>query len=66
MKAIIFAAGVGRQLQAVTKGKPKWLVEIGGLPWIEIDFPEDITRAVSQILPAIDTLENTPSTVPVT
>ena len=40
--------------------------KIGGLPWIEIDFPDDITRAVSQILPVIDTLENTPSTVPVT
>ena len=40
--------------------------KIGGLPWIEIDFPEDITRAASQILPAIETLENTPSTVPVT
>ena len=30
MKAIIFAAGVGRRLQAVTQGKPKCLVEIGG------------------------------------
>ena len=30
MKAIIFAAGVGRRLQTVTKGKPKCLVEIGG------------------------------------
>ena len=40
--------------------------KIGGLPWIEIDFPEDITRAASQIFPAIDTMENTPSTVPVT
>jgi len=30
MKAIIFAAGVGRRLQAVTQGKPKCLLEIGG------------------------------------
>ena len=30
MKAIIFAAGVGRRLQAVTKGRPKCLVDIGG------------------------------------
>ena len=30
MKAVIFAAGVGRRLQAVTNGKPKCLVGIGG------------------------------------
>ncbi|MDH5428917.1 MAG: phosphocholine cytidylyltransferase family protein, partial [Nitrospirota bacterium] len=35
--------------------------KIGGLPWIEIDFPEDIQRAVSHILPAIETLEKSPS-----
>ena len=40
--------------------------KIGGLPWIEIDFPEDIQRAASQILPAIETMENTPTTVPST
>ena len=39
--------------------------KIGGLPWIEIDFPEDITRAASQILPAMEAIENTTSTVPV-
>jgi choline kinase len=27
--------------------------DVSGLPWIEIDFPEDVTRASSQILPAI-------------
>ncbi len=27
--------------------------KIGGWPWIEIDFPEDVQRATSQILPAI-------------
>lgn len=27
--------------------------DITGLPWLEIDFPEDIERAVKQILPAI-------------
>ena len=40
--------------------------KIGGLPWVEIDFPEDIQRAAAQILPAIETMENPPSTVPVT
>ncbi len=27
--------------------------DVTGLPWIEIDFPEDITRAADEILPAI-------------
>ncbi len=40
--------------------------KIGGLPWIEIDFPEDVERAVSQILPAIETLEKTTSVAQVT
>ncbi|MGP0592476.1 NTP transferase domain-containing protein [Nitrospira sp. T9] len=31
--------------------------KIGGLPWIEIDFPEDINRAESEILPAVISLE---------
>jgi len=28
-------------------------VDITGLPWIEIDFPEDVARAETEILPAI-------------
>ncbi len=31
--------------------------KIGGLPWIEIDFPEDIDRAESEILPSVISLE---------
>ncbi|WP_354695827.1 phosphocholine cytidylyltransferase family protein [Elongatibacter sediminis] len=27
--------------------------DVTGLPWIEIDFPEDVTRAADEILPAI-------------
>jgi choline kinase len=27
--------------------------DVSGLPWIEIDFPEDVVRAVEQVLPAI-------------
>jgi choline kinase len=27
--------------------------DINGLPWLEVDFPEDIERAIKQILPAI-------------
>jgi choline kinase len=27
--------------------------DVTGLPWIEIDFPEDVVRASDEILPAI-------------
>ncbi|HET6371350.1 MAG TPA: phosphocholine cytidylyltransferase family protein [Nitrospiria bacterium] len=30
---------------------------VGGLPWIEIDFPEDIEQAEREILPRIEALE---------
>jgi L-glutamine-phosphate cytidylyltransferase len=33
---------------------PLHALSTGGLPWIEIDFPEDYQRAVSQIFPQID------------
>lgn len=39
--------------QAVPVGYEK----VGGQPWIEIDFPEDITRAEREILPRIIELE---------
>lgn len=29
-------------------------IDVTGLPWIEIDFPEDLARAQSEILPLID------------
>jgi choline kinase len=28
-------------------------LDITGLPWIEIDFPEDLERAHDEILPAL-------------
>jgi len=31
LRAIIFAAGLGTRIQKVSKGKPKALVEIGGV-----------------------------------
>lgn len=40
--------------------------KIGGLPWIEIDFPEDVARATSQILPDLQSRESKISTAPVT
>ncbi len=36
--------------------------KVGGIPWIEIDFPEDIHRATHEILPAIGAIENNRST----
>jgi choline kinase len=27
--------------------------DVSGLPWIEVDFPEDVERAIKQVLPAI-------------
>ncbi len=44
-------------------GAPVGYEKIGGLPWIEIDFPEDIQRATSKVLPAIETMGNTPSVI---
>lgn len=34
--------------------RPLRAIESRGLPWIEIDFPEDYWRACSEVLPAID------------
>ncbi len=34
--------------------------DITGLPWIEIDFPEDVSRARTAILPLLDSLPGTP------
>ena len=31
--------------------------DVTGLPWVEIDFPEDIVRAQNEILPHISTVE---------
>ncbi len=45
---------------------PVGFEKIGGLPWIEIDFPEDIQRAASQILPAIEARQKTPAGVSAT
>jgi len=36
-----------------------YAIGTGGRPWIEIDFPEDYTRAVREVLPAIEEQEAT-------
>jgi len=40
--------------------------KIGGIPWIEIDFPEDIDKASSEILPAVRKMENNTTATPLT
>jgi choline kinase len=37
------------------QNRPLQAVGTEGLPWIEIDFPEDYRRAVRDVLPAIET-----------
>jgi L-glutamine-phosphate cytidylyltransferase len=34
--------------------RPLYAIGTRGLPWIEIDFPEDYQRAVSEVLPLVD------------
>jgi choline kinase len=36
---------------------PIGVVEVGDLPWVEIDFPDDLTRARDEILPRIEQLD---------
>ncbi len=37
---------------------PVGVVEVGDLPWVEIDFPEDLARAREVILPEVQRLDN--------
>jgi choline kinase len=36
---------------------PIGVVEVGDLPWVEIDFQEDLTRACDEILPRVERLD---------
>jgi len=42
-----------RAFDAVAQHWPILAVETGGVPWIEIDFPEDLTRAEREVAPAL-------------
>lgn len=42
-----------RDLVCGTEGEPFGFEDVTGLPWIEIDFPEDVRRAESRILPRL-------------
>jgi choline kinase len=43
-----------RAFAAFAAKRPLHVVETRGYPWIEIDFPEDYWRALTDVLPAID------------
>ncbi len=43
-----------REILLDRKGEKVGAVDITGIPWIEIDFPEDVTRAETEILPRIE------------
>jgi len=36
---------------------PIGVVEVGDLPWVGVDFPDDLARARDEILPKIDRLD---------
>ena len=43
-----------RAFREFAQSRPLRAIATRGYPWIEIDFPEDYTRAVSDVLPAIE------------
>jgi len=43
-----------RAFQEVARHRPLRAIGTRGLPWIEIDFPEDYRRAVADVLPRIE------------
>ena len=47
-------AGRRRAFREFARVRPLHAVGTRGLPWIEIDFPEDYQRAVREVLPAIE------------
>jgi choline kinase len=59
-------AWVPRAFKAFAQKQPLHVVGTRGLPWIEIDFPEDYRRAVEVVLPQIDgDLSSVPTASPI-
>jgi choline kinase len=61
MDAIVGAGGrrdwAPKAFSAFAAERPLYAIGTRGYPWIEIDFPEDYHRAVGEVLPALDALE---------
>ena len=53
-----------RAFHAFCQRRPLHVVDTAGLPWIEIDFPEDYLRACREVLPAINSQEMTAARSP--
>jgi choline kinase len=53
-------AWLPRAFHAFCQQDPLYVVETGGFPWIEIDFPDDYARARRVVLPAIVATEAPP------
>lgn len=47
-----------RAFDAFARRRPLHAIDSRGLPWIEIDFPEDYWRACADVLPAIRAVEH--------
>lgn len=61
LDAIVEAGGrrdwAPKAFSAFAAERPLWAIGTRGYPWIEIDFPEDYRRAVRDVLPAIEALD---------
>jgi len=58
MKAMIFAAGRGERLKPLTNNKPKALVEVNGVPMLELIIKKLISNGVSEIIINVHYLAN--------
>lgn len=49
---------VGTAVSAIAVSHPIFGVDIRGLPWVEIDYPEDLALARRHVWPAIESMED--------
>jgi choline kinase len=61
MNGLVAAGGrrdwAPKAFDAFAAERPLHAIGTRGYPWIEIDFPEDYRRAMREVLPAIEALE---------